>query len=43
MMLGADPTVFAAVFATLFAAHQVGDHWAQTHTQACGKDRKSVV
>lgn len=30
-------TVFASVFATLYAAHQVGDHWVQTHWQACGK------
>lgn len=28
---------FAAVFATLYAAHSVGDHWVQTHRQACGK------
>lgn len=28
---------FAAVFAALFAAHSVGDHWVQTHHQACGK------
>ncbi|MEV8635845.1 transcriptional regulator [Streptosporangium sp. NPDC051023] len=28
---------FAAVFAALFAAHSVGDHWVQTHTQALGK------
>jgi hypothetical protein len=28
---------FAAVFAALYAAHQVGDHWIQTHHQACGK------
>lgn len=25
---------FAAVFAALYAAHQVGDHWVQTHNQA---------
>ncbi|MFG2002099.1 transcriptional regulator [Spirillospora sp. NPDC048911] len=29
--------MFAAVFAALYAAHEVGDHWAQTHAQACGK------
>ncbi|MFI7449517.1 DUF3307 domain-containing protein [Nonomuraea sp. NPDC049714] len=29
--------VFAAVFCALYAAHQVGDHWVQTHRQACGK------
>lgn len=28
---------FAAVFAALFAAHSVGDHWVQTHHQACAK------
>ncbi|MEV4383409.1 transcriptional regulator [Streptosporangium sp. NPDC049644] len=28
---------FAAVFAALFAAHSVGDHWVQTHGQACAK------
>lgn len=33
----ADPTVFAAVFVALYAAHEVGDHWVQTHRQACGK------
>lgn len=29
--------VFAAVFAVLYAAHSVGDHWAQTGGQAAGK------
>ncbi|WP_436759301.1 DUF3307 domain-containing protein [Streptosporangium sp. V21-05] len=28
---------FAAVFAALYAAHSFGDHWVQTHRQACGK------
>ena len=28
------PTVFAAVFAALYAAHQVADHWIQTDHQA---------
>ena len=28
---------FAAVFASLYAAHSFGDHWVQTHHQACGK------
>ncbi len=28
---------FAAVFAALYAAHQVGDHWVQTGTQAACK------
>lgn len=32
-----DPGSFAAVFVGLYAAHQVGDHWVQTHHQACGK------
>ncbi|WP_433465364.1 transcriptional regulator [Spirillospora sp. CA-128828] len=36
-MLGADPIVFPAAFAALYAAHEVGDHWLQTHGQACGK------
>lgn len=33
-----DPAVFAAVFVALYAAHEVGDHWLQTHRQAGGKD-----
>jgi len=28
---------FAAVGFTLLAAHSVGDHWVQTHRQACTK------
>lgn len=28
---------FAAVFVTLYVAHQVADHWLQTHHQACTK------
>lgn len=28
---------FAAVFAALYVAHQVGDHWVQTHRQALAK------
>ena len=32
-----DPAVFAALFAALYAAHEVGDHWVQTHHQARGK------
>ncbi|TYB47874.1 DUF3307 domain-containing protein [Actinomadura chibensis] len=36
-----DPTVFAAVFVALYAAHEVGDHWLQTHGQACGKGAPS--
>ena len=36
-MLTADAGTFAACFAALYAAHEVGDHWFQTHRQACGK------
>ncbi len=33
-----DPAaVFAATFAALYAAHEVGDHWVQTHRQATTK------
>lgn len=28
---------FAAVLAALYAAHSFGDHWVQTHHQACAK------
>lgn len=28
---------FAVMLATLYAAHQVGDQWVQTHAQACAK------
>lgn len=28
---------FAGTFAALYAAHMVGDHFVQTHKQACGK------
>lgn len=31
------PVCFAAVFAALFVAHQVADHWVQTEHQAAGK------
>ncbi|MET8049808.1 transcriptional regulator [Streptosporangium sp. NPDC005286] len=34
---------FAAVFAALFAAHSVGDHWVQTHGQACAKGAPTVA
>jgi hypothetical protein len=30
---------FAAVFAALFVAHSVGDHWVQTSAQSAGKGR----
>lgn len=36
-MIAADPGIFAAIFAALYAAHQVGDHWVQSHAQACAK------
>ncbi|MEH0589840.1 transcriptional regulator [Streptomyces sp. B21-106] len=28
---------FAAVFVALYVGHTVGDHWVQTHHQACAK------
>jgi hypothetical protein len=31
--------VFAAVFAALFVAHSVGDHWVQTSAQSAAKGR----
>jgi hypothetical protein len=31
------PAVFAAAFAALYVAHQVGDHWVQREGQALGK------
>ncbi len=30
-------SVFAAVFIALWVGHHIGDHWVQTHRQACGK------
>ncbi|HEY9368925.1 transcriptional regulator [Streptomyces sp.] len=35
--------VFAAVFVTLYAAHSFGDHWVQTHRQACAKGQRTTV
>ncbi len=32
-----DPDTFAATFAALYAAHQVGDFWVQTEQQAATK------
>ena len=32
-----SPAVFAAVFAALYAAHTVGDHWVQAHRDASAK------
>ncbi|GIH93918.1 DUF3307 domain-containing protein [Planobispora siamensis] len=37
MTMTTDLAAFAATFAALFAAHSVGDHWVQTHHQACAK------
>ncbi|WP_068920890.1 DUF3307 domain-containing protein [Planobispora rosea] len=37
MTMTTDLAAFAATFAALFAAHNVGDHWVQTHHQACAK------
>lgn len=34
---------FAAIFAALYAAHSFGDHWVQTHGQACTKGAPSVA
>lgn len=37
-MMHNDPAgAMGAVFAALFVAHQVADHWVQTNTQACRK------
>ncbi|MFF5111585.1 DUF3307 domain-containing protein [Streptosporangium sp. NPDC000509] len=33
----------AAVFVALYAAHSVGDHWVQTHHQACAKGAPTVA
>jgi hypothetical protein len=33
---------FAGVFAALYAAHMVGDHWVQTHGQACRKGQRDA-
>ncbi|WP_113698819.1 DUF3307 domain-containing protein [Nonomuraea lactucae] len=34
---------FAAIFVTLYAAHSVGDHWVQTHHQACAKGAPTIA
>ncbi|MFI7447902.1 DUF3307 domain-containing protein [Nonomuraea sp. NPDC049714] len=34
---------FAAVFVTLYVAHSVGDHWVQTHHQACAKGAPTIA
>ncbi|MFC4910919.1 transcriptional regulator [Actinomadura gamaensis] len=35
--MNAAAVVFACVFIALYAAHELGDYWLQTHGQACGK------
>jgi hypothetical protein len=37
--VSADAGTFAAVFAALFVAHSVGDHWVQTSAQSAAKGR----
>lgn len=37
LMSQGAPVVFAAAFAALYAAHQVGDHWPSTHRGAMRK------
>jgi len=39
----ADPAAFAAIFAALYAAHELGDHWVQTHHQALTKGRPDTI
>lgn len=39
----ANAATFAAVFVSLYAAHQVGDHWLQTHHQATVKAARGWV
>ncbi|WP_026415432.1 hypothetical protein [Actinomadura oligospora] len=35
--MNATAVSFACVFIALYAAHELGDYWLQTHGQACGK------
>lgn len=35
--MNAAAVSFACVFIALYAAHELGDYWLQTHGQACGK------
>jgi hypothetical protein len=43
-MLTPEPVaVFAAVFAALYAGHQIGDHWIQTDHQAGHKGRPGWI
>lgn len=37
--MSADAGTFASVFAALFVAHSVGDHWVQTSAQSAAKGR----
>jgi hypothetical protein len=39
----ADPAIFAAIFAALYAAHELGDHWVQTDHQAITKGRPDAA
>lgn len=34
-------STFAATFVALYAAHEVGDHWLQSHAEALGKGDRS--
>jgi hypothetical protein len=44
MLASSEPVaVFAAVFAALYAGHQVGDHWIQTDHQAGHKGKSGWV
>lgn len=38
--MNGQASVFAAVFAALYAAHMVGDHWVQSGWQAANKHRR---
>lgn len=38
-----DYAVVAAVFVVLYVAHMLGDHFVQTHPQACGKGANTSV
>lgn len=41
--MGTAPATFAAVAASLYAAHHFGDYWVQTHHQALTKGRPGRV
>lgn len=40
-MSGADASTFATVFISMYAAHQVGDHWLQRSAEARGKSART--